>query len=435
LLIVMLVLTASVEAGTFEATPGNYLAQVSRLMPGDTLRLAPGDYLRGLPIHRLNGRADAPIRIEARDQRARPRFLAQRGHNTVSILDSSFVEIQGLDLEGRDLPVDAVNAGSRGRYAHHITVEDLLIRGYGADQQEVGISTKCPAWSWVIRGNLIVGAGTGMYLGNSDGTAPFIAGMIEHNLVRDTRGYNLQIKHQNSRPELPGMPTGPSITVIRHNVFSKANGAAIAGLARPNVLVGHFPQAGPGANDLYLIYGNFFYENPTEALFQGEGNIAFYSNVLVNMSGPAVHIQPHKGRPQSVDVFGNTVLARETGILVTGGDPERRQRVFANLIFAGAPLPGGKVAENVIGEVREASRWLRDPFVELGRLDLAPRDTSALRISKWPSLPQKYADAGKDFDGRARMDGVAGAYSASSATWRLALDRKPPDGIGHASRY
>jgi hypothetical protein len=436
LIATVLILVASiVQARTIDADPGNYRARLARLAPGDTLRLSPGNYTRGLPIHRLSGRADAPIGIEPQDPLARPRFLAQRGHNTVSIADSSFIEIRGLDLDGLGLPVDAVKAEWRGSFAHDITVEDLRIQGYGVDQQEVGISTKCPAWNWVIRGNVIIGAGTGMYFGNSDGTAPFVAGLVEHNVVRDTRGYNLQIKHQNSRLELAGMPTGPSITIIRHNVFSKANDGAVAGLARPNVLVGHFPQTGPGADDLYLIYGNFFYENPTEALFQGEGNIAFYSNVLVNMSGPAVHIQPHNGRPQSVDVFGNTVLARDDGILVTGGDPERAQRVFANLVFAGAPLPGRAAGQNVTGAVQDAPRWLRNPFAVLGRLDLAPQRASELRMAIWPHLSERYIDARKDFDGRARMAGVVGAYSASSATWRLALERKPPAGIGHPSGY
>ena len=84
----------------------------------------------------------------------------------------------------------------QARYAHHITLENLLIRGHGNNQQTVGISTKCPAWNWVIRGNTIIGAGTGMYLGDSDGSAPFVAGVIERNLIVDTIGYNLQIKHQ-----------------------------------------------------------------------------------------------------------------------------------------------------------------------------------------------------------------------------------------------
>ena len=52
------------------------------------------------------------------------------------------------------------------------------------------------------------------------------------------------------------------------------------GSARPNLLVGGFPPTGWGANDSYEIYGNFFYNNPVEALFQGTGNIKLYGMSL-----------------------------------------------------------------------------------------------------------------------------------------------------------
>ena len=113
----------------------------------------------------------------------------------VSILDSSHVTIRNLELDGRGLPVDAVKAEGHADWAHHITLENLLIQRHGHNQQTVGISTKCPTWGWVIRDNEIIGAGSGIYVGNSDGSAPFIAGMIEHKLVVDTLGYNLQVKH------------------------------------------------------------------------------------------------------------------------------------------------------------------------------------------------------------------------------------------------
>ncbi|MCC6609934.1 MAG: hypothetical protein IT515_09720 [Burkholderiales bacterium] len=354
-----------------------------------------------------------------------PRFLAKRHRNTVSIIDSGYVEIVGLELDGLGLSVDAVKAEGHARFAHDITLEDLLIHGHGSDQQDVGISTKCPAWNWVIRGNVILGAGTGIYLGSSDGSAPFVAGIIEYNLVRDTRGYNLQIKHQNSRPALPGLPEGQSVTVIRHNVFSKAENGATAELARPNVLVGHFPKTGAGADDAYLVFGNFFYENPTEALFQGEGNIALYSNVLVSRSGSAIHIQPHNGLPEQVDVFGNTVIARDDGILITGGDPKRTQRAFGNLVFAGAPLPGGYGGGNVTGELPEATQWLRNPTGRLGELDLAPIRASTTALSDWPLLPKTYTDAGRDFEGRSRASRTAGAYATGQVAWPLAIERKP----------
>ena len=181
---------------------------LKRLRAGDTLLLAAGEYRDGLPVHGLSGAPGRPIIISGPERGPPATFVAQRGRNTVSIVDSHHLVIRNLVLEGNNLPVDAVKAEGQSRWAHHITLENLVIRGHGNNQQTVGISTKCPAWNWVIREVTIVGAGTGMYLGNSDGSAPFVAGLIERNLVVDTIGYNLQIKHQLARPDLPGMPTG-----------------------------------------------------------------------------------------------------------------------------------------------------------------------------------------------------------------------------------
>ena len=81
--------------------------------------------------------------------------------------------------------MDGVKAeGTAGNWAHHVTIEKLNIVNYGVDQQAVGISTKCPAWNWIIRSNIIIGAGTGMYLGNSSGNMPFVNGIIENNLIK-----------------------------------------------------------------------------------------------------------------------------------------------------------------------------------------------------------------------------------------------------------
>src|SRR5690606_9684365 len=112
---------------------------------------------------------------------------------------------RGLKLDGRNLPVDAVKAEHGRALVHHIVLEDLLIVGHGESQNIIGISTKAPAAFWTIRNNLIIGAGNGMYLGDSDGTAPFVAGRIEGNVILDTIGYNLQIKQQGPRPQDIGL--------------------------------------------------------------------------------------------------------------------------------------------------------------------------------------------------------------------------------------
>jgi len=414
------------RAAEIRATPETYIAIVRALQPGDRLLLEPGDYEAGLPIHSLHGTRERPIRIGAQDPRRRPRFLGRTGHNTVSIVDSAHVEIGELDLDGRGMAVDAVKAEGHARYAHHITLRNLHITGHGVDQQIVAISTKCPAWGWVIRDNLIVGAGTGIYLGNSDGSAPFVDGLIEGNLLQDSVGYNAQIKHQKARPNLPGMPVKKSVTIIRHNVFMKGPNSATDKLARPNLLVGHFPPSGPGAKDTYLIYGNYFFRNPTEALFQGEGNIAFYNNVLVNPDGGGVNVQPHNAVPEAIEVFWNTVLARGDGIRVAGGDPAKTQRVRANVVFAERPIYAADQSDNVVGAWAEAGAVLRAPYALGDDLDLRPRPgvLPTLRVAAIPG--RDLPEAAVDFDARPRGRVVAGAFAeGTGASTPLRVPRRP----------
>lgn len=267
-------------AAIHAATPGDYVAVVASAGPGDTVRLAPGLYSRGLRLHGLMGSPGAPFVIEGPAAGEPAVFIAAPGRNTVSLLDSVHVVVRNLVLDGRGLPVDGVKCEGHARFAHHITLEGLTIRGHGRNQQTVGISSKCPAWNWVIRDNVIEGAGTGIYLGNSDGSDPFVAGLIEGNRIVDSVGYALQIKHQAPRPQVAGMPTAVSETHIRRNVFSKANGGSQGDMARPNVLLGHFPLDGAGVDDQYRVYGNFFHDNPHESLLQAEGNVSIHDNIF-----------------------------------------------------------------------------------------------------------------------------------------------------------
>ena len=189
------------------ATPDGIRQQVAALQPGDTLRLPAGTYPGGIWLKGLHGRADAPITIRGEgDQTV---LTGKPGTNTVDVTDCQWLVIRDLKFDGRGQPVDAIKAGKdSSRGCHHVTIENNLIVNHGADQQIVGISTKSPCSDWVIRGNTILGAGTGMYLGNSDGSQPFVRGVIEYNLVSDPIGYCLQIKHQEPRPPVEALPRG-----------------------------------------------------------------------------------------------------------------------------------------------------------------------------------------------------------------------------------
>lgn len=346
---------------TLHGNPDTYSALVKEMKPGDTLILAPGMYRHDLRLHGLSGTREQPIVIRGARGRHRTVFLARSGHNTVSIANAAYLEIHDLVLDGRGLLVDAVKAEGPSRWAHHITLDGLVIYGYDADQQNVGISTKCPAWGWVVRDSVIYSAGTGMYFGRPDGSAPFFDGLIEHNVVVDTVGYNIEIKQQNDWPKLPLHGPRSRTTIIRYNVFSKAHHGAAGHMARPNVLLDHWPPSGPGTGDIYQVYGNFFYQNPTERLFQGEGNIALYDNLFVNDDGDAVSLQYHHGPPQRIEVFDNTVVASGGGIAIYGADPAYRQRVFANAVFAAVPLHGGERDGNVTDTYGRAGGYLKNP--------------------------------------------------------------------------
>jgi len=342
-------LAGTTAAADYRAGAEDYRDYLGRLQPGDRLLLEAGEYRQGLPLHHLSGRADQPIVIEAAVPAAPPRFIARPRANTVSLVDVRHLVLRHLELDGRNLPVDAVKAEGHSRYADFITLEHLFIHDHAASQQNVGISTKCPAFGWVVKKNRIERVGTGMYFGDSDGSDSFVSGVIEGNRVAHTLGYNLQIKHQKTRPS---EYADRYDTVIRYNVFSK-QGAVPGPQARPNVLLGHVPLTGAGSEDRYLVYGNLFLHNPSEALLQAEGRVAVYDNVFINGSGDAIHIQPHNDVPRDMAIFSNTVLASGAGIQVRRADaPAYRQRVIANVVAASNPVQGGEAAHNVTLDYR-----------------------------------------------------------------------------------
>ncbi|PYT33476.1 MAG: hypothetical protein DMG58_07315, partial [Acidobacteria bacterium] len=235
--------------------------------------LAAGTY-PVLNITNLHGSPTAWITISGPSLGPAATVIGETCCNAVEITNCTYVAIKNLTVDSRGLAgVTGISAkGGLTNLTHDILLEGNTLIGQGGSQQTDAISTKTPTWGWTIRRNKISGAGTGMYLGNSDGTMPFFAGVIENNLIQNTIGYNLQVKHQLSRPYIAGMPTAQTSTIIRNNVFIKDDQPSPDG-DRPNVLVGGFPDTGYGSSDLYEIYGNFFNHNPREALLQAEGRV------------------------------------------------------------------------------------------------------------------------------------------------------------------
>lgn len=423
-LLFTILLAAFARAETIQADANDYKSKLSLLKPGDTLLLAPGDYPLGLYLNNLNGNANAWITVKGPDTGAQPRFLGDpnRGRNTVEIDNSSYLAIENLTVDGQSITsIHGISA--KGTNTHHIRIEGCTIVGHGGNQGTVGISTKLPTWNWVIRRNRILGAGTGMYLGNSDGQQPFIAGLIENNLIDDPEGYCMQIKHQFSRPSVAGMPTTPQVTIVRHNVFVKSDRASRDG-NRPNLLIGGLPESGAGSQDMYEIYGNFFFHNPRESLLQAEGRVSIHDNVFVDGSTNAIYLTNHNIGLRVAHVYNNTIYGGSRGVYFNVAATVAHS-VVGNLIFAESPIAGSysNASNNVTDVVAAAGAYVKSPSFVLGTMDFYPLpgkcQGSALDLS--PYAGQVEYD--KDFNGTSKgAFAFRGAYAGEGTNpgWKLA---------------
>jgi hypothetical protein len=429
----------TIPSTIIDANPGNYRSLLDPgLAPGTLLRLAAGIYPDGLPFNGHHGAENDCIIVEGPDVwPPTARFTVRTCCNTVSIQDSSYLVIRNLEIDGTGdtVSADGVKAETGGNLAHHITLENLFIHHHDLSQQTVCISTKIPAWNWVIRNNVLDTCGTGAYLGNSDGEQELVNSLIEHNLFVNSVGYNMQVKHQNGRNTGIGMPASGR-TIIRHNVFSKGTNSSGGADARPNLLLGHWPLTGAGSDDDYLVYGNLFYGNPTgnEPLFQGEGNVIFYDNLLVNTAGAAVRLQAHEDQPRRVRVFQNTVVADDVGISVTNADDTNyEQWIIGNAVFANSPILGGTTEmENLVGTEAAAATYLTAPAgTPGGGLDLFPLANGLLQGSVTTTGLEGYEDWDRDFNGTVRSLDYRGGYAGQGTNpgWALALERKPDTGL------
>ncbi|HRQ87852.1 MAG TPA: hypothetical protein PLA50_03580 [Bacteroidia bacterium] len=413
------------------ATPADYRKLLGTLKAGDTLQLAAGVYERGLPVSDCHGRADAWITIQGPDSGVAEIRQTQVA-NCVELRQCRFVALKRLSIlgDGPDGIPGLAGISAKGgleNSVHHILIEDCIIGGWSTSQQAVGISTKTPTWDWTIRRNLIRDCGTGLYLGNSDGTSPFIRGVIEHNLVENPIGYCMEIKYQKPRPDLLDMPTEASRTVIRHNVFIK-NDAPSPNGDRPNVLVGGFPEGGPGSEDLYEIHGNFFWHNPRESLLQASGRVSIHDNLFHGCpTHAAITLRDHDLPLRLAHVYNNTIHSAVCGIRIANPALESHALV-GNAVFADEPLALHRsitrVEANLTGSIAEASGHLADPasldFHPLpGCCEGPPLDLSAF---------QSDAAFDVDFDGTAKGDlCFRGAYvgPAKAGSWRPQRGMKP----------
>lgn len=427
---------STINAAEIPAGPENYRQLLRKLKPGDTLSLTAGKYPR-LPIAELRGTADSWITITGPASGPPAVIIGAPEANTIEIANSSYVSIENLRIDSLSIP-GAFGISAQGReknLTHHIRIDGNTFVGQNSGQQTDAISTKTPTWGWIIRYNRILGAGCGIYLGDSDGTQPFVDGIVENNLIADTIGYNMEIKDQVALPPVPGMPLGPTTTIIRNNVFIKNDQPSPDG-DRPNLLVSAFPTSGPGSLNMYDIYGNFFFHNHHEALFQASGRLSLHDNIFVDgpLSYPAVVLRSQNYPLRVANVYNNTVYTSGKGIYF-GTRAIDGDAVIGNLVFASIPVSGSIMnqAGNIVDSLQNASRYVKSPSFDLGSMDFSPLAGKCQGEPIDLSRFQGDHEFAMDFDGRSKTEvkGAVvfrGAYAAEAGApdWPLGRKLKPP---------
>ncbi len=414
------------------ADPSNYFGLIGSLQPGDRLVLAAGTYTQGLPITGLNGTDAAWITITGPTSGAPAIFEGNPCCNTVELVNASYIAVEHItvDAKGIDGPFGVSAKNSSSNVVHHIRIEGCRFIGHNASQQMVAISTKTPTYGWIIRGNEIEGAGTGMYLGNSNYAEPFVGGLIEYNLIKNTIGYNMQIKNQNAWISHPALPTsGTARTILRHNVFIKDDTPSPDGV-RPNVFLGGPPPTGPGADTVVEVYGNLFVHNANESLMQATGRVSIHDNIFIDASDVAIRLQAHDGFPLlGAKVYDNTFYMAKRAVYL-GAQPTEGDLVTGNLVFADMAFDGpfAGLGTNLVDTAANAGNYVNKPSIVLGDADLYPL---AGKVETMPLDPAPFGadnDYACDFNGSSRKTFThRGAYAGDGTNpgWKLAATRKP----------
>ena len=195
------------------------------------------------------------------------------------------------------------------------------------------------------------------------------------------------------------------------------------------MLLGGFPDSGPGAEDRYQVYGNLFFHNPRESLIQATGRFSLHDNVFADAPGTAITIMPHAGHsPKQVYVYHNTFVQVGRAVSVSG-TPSEGLVVAANLAVgetqSSRPWPEG----NRRLTADEAKPVLYAPTAQLGQLDVQPRQPLPCPVpADILARLRQDADFDCDFWGHRRTPfEQAGACQASQQPRPIDGQRRTPD--------
>lgn len=412
-----------VRAAELSATPADYVAQLARLGPGDTLALAAGRY-PGLTLSGLSGTAGSPITVRG-PAAGEPAVIVGRACCAgVLLRDVAHVRLQHLtvDLEGQ--PVDGLLAEAARGGVHHVTLEDLRFIGFAADVDLAGIRTRSPAWDWVVRRVVIERAGLGLALGTTGGRAPFVRGLIEQLLVVDPLRSALDVAAVPAWPALAELPGEPSRTVLRDVVFVRTSPLGPGVFPRPMVVYGAGPTAGPGSGSTLEIYGALVLDTASLDIPLAEiaARAVVHHSLWVNGTGPGPSLSGDGSR-----AVANTLYTSGRALVLA----DAAAPVVGNAVFSATPRPivGGLARDNVVDTLGRAPTYVVDTTLRLGALDLYPRPGGGLLGAAAVDLAVlgDATEPALDFDGRAWTGTARGAYEGGAAgpAWALAAAVKP----------
>lgn len=106
-------------------------AAESSISPGDTVSLLDGTYSDGTQFLTINGTKDQPIIIKAQN---RHQAIMQGGTESIHLVSCSYVEIEGLVIQGQS--GNGMNIDDGGTYTiptHHITIRDCIFQDMAAN--------------------------------------------------------------------------------------------------------------------------------------------------------------------------------------------------------------------------------------------------------------------------------------------------------------
>ncbi len=274
------------------APGGDLRAAIAALRPGETLELAGGTYSLNSSFRvTVNGTAQAPIVIRAREGERPVIEQTNPGQNIIEISGSSHVVFSGIAFTGG-------SHGIRLMDSDYVTIQDCEIWETG----DVALSANSGGTYEglrILRNHIhhTNGTGEGMYLGCNGDACRVANSLIAGNYIHHTNRPSVE---QGDGIELKEGSYG---NVIRDNVIHDTN--------YPGIITYSTVGNGP-AN---VIEGNVVW-NTNDNGIQSAADAVIRNNIVL---GSPIALQPHQaGSPGNQQVLHNTVVTQGSGIEVRG---------------------------------------------------------------------------------------------------------------------